>query len=86
MLIENADLPAMPLNGDAYTDFSGHVNKGHDYNPECLGMSKRETIAMHAMMGLCAHSSDYHQFEHLASDAVSFADALLSELDKSANR
>ena len=47
--MKNADLPAMPLSGDAYQDFAdydGTISKS--YNPECQGLTKREMFAMHA--------------------------------------
>ncbi|MGL5281051.1 MAG: hypothetical protein ACRC8W_04730 [Plesiomonas shigelloides] len=46
--IKNGDLPAMPLTGDAYEDLSGRIHKGYGYNPECLGMTKREMMAINA--------------------------------------
>ena len=46
--MKNKDLPAMPLTGDAYTDLAGHLNKGQGFEPECLGLTKREYFAAHA--------------------------------------
>lgn len=82
--MKNADLPAMPLTGDAYTDFSSHLNKGHGFEPECLGLTKREMFAMAAMQGLCANSiaGPHHAPDFLSKEAVMHADALLAELDK----
>ncbi|MGL5280709.1 MAG: hypothetical protein ACRC8W_03010 [Plesiomonas shigelloides] len=77
MSMKNGDMPAHPT-GEVY--FVGEDGKAKAAQGN--GMTKREMIAMHAMMGLCAHSGDYHQFDHLASDAVSYADALLAELER----
>lgn len=48
--MKNADMPAMPLSGDAYTDFAAYNPDKNDssYNPECQGLTKRETLAMNA--------------------------------------
>lgn len=46
------------------------------------GLTKREHFAAMAMQGLCSHSGDYHLPEHMAKDAVMYADALLAELEK----
>ena len=73
--MKNADMPAMPITlnpGEVWSDECDHAN----------GLTKREMMAMAAMQGLCAHSGDYHRPEHLAMDAVMFADALLAELER----
>lgn len=46
------------------------------------GFTKRERMAAKAMQGLCASSipGSHHGFKQLASEAVSYADALLEEL------
>ena len=78
--MKNADRPAMP---QAATQ-DGYACDYYDYGGPGIptGMTKREMVAMAAMQGLCAHSGDYHQPEHLAMDAVMFADALLAELER----
>ena len=41
--MKNSDMPAMPLSGDAYTDFAHYdETKNTSYNPECQGLTKRE--------------------------------------------
>ena len=82
--MKNADLPAMQLTGDAYTDFASHLNKGHGFEPECLGRTKREMFAMAAMQGLCANSipGHHHSPDFLSKEAVMYADALLAELER----
>ena len=72
-------MPAMPI----------ELNGFGQYAPEChLGLTKREVFAMHAMQGLLSSASDSNGIwtnegpEFIASEAVSFADALLAELDK----
>ena len=48
-MTNNADMPAMPLSGDAYQDFAGFDGtKNTSYNPQCQGLTKRETFAMNA--------------------------------------
>ncbi len=46
------------------------------------GFTKRERMAAMAMQGLCASSipGSHHGFKQLASEAVSYADALLDAL------
>jgi hypothetical protein len=47
--MKNSDMPAMPLSGDAYQDFSTYDGTSKtSYNPECQGLTKREMFAMHA--------------------------------------
>ena len=71
--MKNGDMPAMPI----------EINGFGQYAPEVYGgLTKREMFAMAAMQGLCAHSGDYHEFSHLASDAVNYADSVLAELEK----
>ena len=71
--MKNGDMPAMPI----------EINGFGQYAPEVYGgLTKREMFAMAAMKGLCAHSGDYHEFSHLASDAVNYADSVLAELEK----
>lgn len=70
--MKNADIPAMPF------EIVDEVHSSRWWS----GLTKREMMAMAAMQGLCAHSGDYHQPEHLAMDAVMFADALLAELER----
>lgn len=71
MKTRNADMPAM-----ATTRTVGYVSESTS------GLTKREYFAGLAMQGLCSHSGDYHQPEHLAQDAIMYADALLAELEK----
>ncbi|MNG70297.1 hypothetical protein D3C79_286780 [compost metagenome] len=70
--MKNSDMPAMPF------EIVDEVQSSRWWS----GMTKREMMAMNAMQGLCSHSGDYHQPEHLAMDAVMFADALLAELER----
>jgi hypothetical protein len=45
--MNNADMPAMPLSGDAYQDFAGFDgSKNTSYNPECQGLTKREQFCL----------------------------------------
>lgn len=82
-MTKNADKPAYP-SGEAYRSQSMpggdwvECKKGALHN----GLTKREMFARAAMQGLCAHSGDYHTFSDMASDAVNYADALLTELER----
>lgn len=91
--MENADLPAMPLSGDAYTDFAGYNPDRNDssYNPECQGLTKREYFAAMAMQGMLSSrwvadfasdclSTEMHS--GIAKSSLAYADALLKELEK----
>lgn len=94
--MKNADLPAMPLSGDAYQDFAAYDGtKNTSYNPECQGLTKREMFAMHAMQGLLSNSGGVVQSNSmsgtgfcnsdensLAQWSIACADALLKELAK----
>ena len=71
--MKNADMPAHPIE---LSGFGLYAPEAH------YGLTKREMFAMAAMQGLCAHSGDYHEFSHLASDAVNYADSVLAELEK----
>lgn len=82
--MKNADMPAMPVIDEEQSfpvDMERYGSKEATLR-FAFGMTKREMMAMAAMQGLCAHSGDYHQPEHLAMDAVMFADALLAELGR----
>lgn len=70
--MKNADMPADPIE---LSGFGLYAPEAH------YGLTKREMFAMAAMHGLCAHSGDYHKFEHLADDAVNYADAVLKMLE-----
>ena len=73
MTIKNGDKLAFPVEFSGFNQFPPEIH---------CGLSKREMFAMAAMQGLCSHSGDYHEFSHLASDAVNYADALLAELER----
>lgn len=81
--MKNADMPAMPLSGDAYRDFANYdETSGTSYNPECQGMTKREMFAMHAMQALASGGSENWLVNHAPAIAVKIADATLAELEK----
>ena len=75
--MKNGDMPAMPFE-EVRSRFQGLPDKWANH----VGLTKRETMAMAAMQGLCAHSGDYHTFSDMASDAVNYADALLAALER----
>ena len=88
--MNNGDMPAMALSGDAYQDFAGYdgTNKT-SYNPDCQGLTKREHFAAMAMQGMLASKyvsefADKPSAEILtgvAEKAVICADALLKALE-----
>ena len=81
--MKNSDCPAMPLSGDAYQDFAGYVPDGkHSYNPECQGLTKREYFSGLAMQALSGETDSRDLSRSIASIAVSHADALLAELER----
>ena len=85
--MNNGDLPAMPLSGDAYQDFAAYDGtKDTSYNPECQGLTKREQFAMAAMQGLISDSEYIGSFAQMAGHSVEMADALLAELEKEKER
>lgn len=95
-MMNNADTPANPLSGDAYTNFSvACYHPNSSYDPQCQGLTKREHFAGLAMQGLLANSGGVIQSNNMSgtgwcnSDAKSMAelsvdcaDALLAELAK----
>lgn len=80
-------MPAMPLTSNAYEDFAGYDGtKNTSYNPECQGLTKFEHFAGLAMQGLVTAQDEggtwAHDSKTVALTAVSYAKALLAELDK----
>ena len=80
MTTNRGDMPAMPLAGDAYTDYAGYLNSGMGYEPECQGLTIREQFAMAAMQGMSTEPN--LPVEVVARYAVMQADALLAELER----
>ncbi len=93
--MKNADMPASPTDL-VIADYKGTVNC--PYNKPLTGLTKREAFAMAAMQGILAskYVSDYiadgkdisghnvscKPVEAVAHISMSYADALLKELDK----
>jgi len=84
MKLNNGDMPASPLSGDAYIDFADAVNMNHSYNSECQGLTKREAFAMAAMQNILTFYKPYEQGDFDSSDydltaehAFGLADAML---------
>ena len=81
-MMKNANTPANPTTAKvSNTNEAWSYQVGDDMLFQFPGLTKREMFAMAAMQGLCAHSGDYHEFEHLAADAVNYADAVLKMLE-----
>ncbi|MBR9878652.1 MAG: hypothetical protein GYB17_03960 [Gammaproteobacteria bacterium] len=95
--MKNADMPAMPLSGDAYGDFAAYDGTSQtSYNPECQGLTKREHFAAMAMQGLLSNPGGPVQHNPISgtgycnSDAgivaawsLEIADALLTAMEDS---
>ena len=82
--MKNADMPAMPvMDGD-----NEPANLSHSYYQNlqlATGLTKREMMAMNAMVGLLsgdAGSECSYSPTVLANDSVRYADALLAELER----
>jgi hypothetical protein len=84
--MKNSDMPAMPSDIDAQTFGELFSSDFRELTKYRSGMTKRETIAMHLMQGiLSAGDADGFVFGDevgFAGFAVSCADALLAELDR----
>ena len=75
--MRNTDTPAMP-----YTTWDNEVDKVIEQGN---GLTKREMFAMHAMNGYLSMLSNHGNAidcDKLAKKSVSYADALLKELEK----
>lgn len=79
--MKNADMPAMPV-----VDDCGRPAMYGAEGVEALGLTKREMIAMHAMQGILAagNADEFVVGDEVgfAGFAVSCADALLAELER----
>lgn len=80
--MKNADMPAMPLSGDAYHDFAGYVPGKTSFNPECQGLTKREYAAIKIMAALASQMGTGADPNYASRYAVKWANALMSELNK----
>ncbi len=79
MTIKNGDLPAMPITSEPYP--FGAIPRN-----SCVGLTKREQLAMAAMQGILANQAVNFASSELAtavsSSAIQCADALLAELER----
>lgn len=85
--MKNEDTPAMPLTGDAYTDFSQYdCTSKTSYNPECQGLTKREEILARFMSAMLSNPEmDYNYTTNgdgLAQDAMKFVDSYFKALEE----
>ena len=78
--MKNADLPAMPQDGDLWVLEIGQCAT------EATGLTKREMFAMHAMQAWIQHHGSRGDYGFSEKDAAQSslrcADALLEELEK----
>ena len=76
MTIKNADMPAMPVDRCDADAIEAGIQV-------FSGLTKREMMAMAAMQALLTSSSGgYSDYKYMAQDAVTAADALLAELER----
>ena len=83
--MKNADMPAMP--SDVKAVYEAMADSGDSCGKAALGLTKREMMAMHAMVGLLSCGKQYDirhksRASQLVEDAVFYADALLDELER----
>lgn len=81
--MKNADMPAMPMGKSARGSYWTDKNIEYVFDESCkpaLGLTKRETIAMHCIAQLLP-SLRSHPPRECAKLAIEFADALLAELE-----
>jgi len=74
--MNNSDKPASPVKPEV---IQGNL---HGQGRTEGGYTKREDIAISVMLSLCSNADYDTDRENIPRDAVSFADALLKELDK----
>lgn len=83
--MKNADMPAMPV-VDADATPMSHQELSDWRDNSCLGLTKREMMAMHMMQGLISANATYDgrtdARDRMARDALAHADALLAEMEK----
>ena len=72
--MKNADMPAMPI----------EINGFGQYAPEVYGgLTKREMFAISALNGMLSNRGRYESWnEDFVKRAISYADMLLKELEK----
>lgn len=77
--MKQADMPAMALSGDAYTDFAAYNPNRNDssYNPECLGLTKRQHAELEILKSLCINKRETQLMKHLVEDAQKLAGLLI---------
>ena len=85
--MENGNQPAFAQSENWQNDMEKHVSKPTQYSSpsmEGIGLTKREYFAGLVMQGLLANPNRLKAFTigQVAEQAVTFADALLAELDK----
>ena len=85
MTTNRGDMPAMPLTGDAYIDLQGYKGQGGTYE-DGMGMTIREQFAISMAQGLVTAQDECGLWQHdaktIAQTAVEYADALLTELER----
>lgn len=84
MTINNGDMPARPLSGDAYQDYAGYDGTSKtSYNPECQGLTKREHFAAMAMQGMLSNTEITNpNAVNISQTAVLIANEMLKALEE----
>ena len=87
--MNNADMPAMPIIDDeqSFPIDGDRYGKSLSSGRFAVGMTKRELMAMHAMVGLLSCGKQYDiryksRASQLVEDAVFYANALMGELER----
>ena len=81
--MNNSDMPAMPSKVSVNRD-SGDVQPYQFGNDDFStpGLTKREHFVGLAMQGMLTNPGDYSKPEHVAHDAIMYADAILTALEQ----
>ena len=67
--MNNSDMPAMPLTGDAYTDINGFMDAPGRVE-DGMGLTKREEFAKAAMQGLLSEENSIAQTKTDAAEIL----------------
>ena len=84
-MMDNGKMPAMP--SDVNAVYEAMADSDDSWGKAALGLTKRELMAMHAMVGLLSCGKQYDiryksRASQLVEDAVFYANALLGELER----
>lgn len=78
--MRNSNQPAIPC--DEYDLQAGHWEGRYEVQKQFRGLTKRELFAAMAMQGLLACPEEGLDADYMARNAVTCADAMLAELER----